>query len=208
MSCCCDMQSGLGALGRVYGLRGLAGVDQGNLNKYVVAGSVIEWGGYLERTAATQTGGTTTYYVKGDEAQRLVKPGLWNHGGFSWVDVGQIAGVVRPYISIVVTTRVDFGKLQDVLSVIEGAAWNVGLRPELVNFGVRSIPSNALVQNTPNGLMTPSGAPVAVPDQQNRNPNNDDDDDDDNSFSGAFDKLATMLGVDRTTAMVDRKSVV
>lgn len=183
MSCRCD-QSGLGAL--------MSGVDQANLNNYVVSGSVIEWGGYLEKTSDSLTGSEVTYFIEGDEAQALIKPGLYEHGGFSWVDAGQLSGVVRPYISIVVTTNVDFARLRDVLSVIEGAAWQAGLRPELVNFGVRSVPANLPTQ------ATSTGAPVAYPDQQNRGEQPGAS----GGEWGIFDDLANLFGVDRKAMLI------
>lgn len=126
MSCCSGCQQGIGC-------NGLG--DLPPVSSYVVAGSVIAWGGYVRDSVGNS--------LWDDRIEGLVKNALWQTGGFSWVDAGRIGGFLNHYISIKVTPRVDFAKLEDVLRTIEGAIYQAGFRPETENFWVESVPASA-----------------------------------------------------------------
>lgn len=129
MSCCDGCNQGLGCcdgLGEPYAI-----------SDYVVAGSVIAWGGHILLPGSNTASGW------GDDVEASIKNALWNHGGFSWVDAGRESGLINPYISIKVTTRVDFQHLVDILRTIEGAIYQAGFRPETQAFWIESIPSTA-----------------------------------------------------------------
>lgn len=190
MSCGCGCNcSGLGALPTA---------QVAALNDYVVAGSVIEWGGKI-------------YWPDSDEligwhsdGEGRVKNALWAHGGFSMVNAGNIDSAWSPYISIAVTTRVDFAHLDDVLTTIEGAIWQAGYRPDSQNFWVKSVPASAVNRsgvaqpnagagnpppNAPNAFDLCKTFPVLCPD-----PNAPD--------KNAIDKLAEWLGIGQTEALL------
>lgn len=105
------------------------------VSDYVVAGSVIAWGGHVRDSVGNS--------LWDDRIEGLVKNALWQTGGFSWVDAGRIGGFLNHYISIKVTPKVDFAHLGDVLSVIEGAIYQAGFRPETQNFWIESVPQSA-----------------------------------------------------------------
>lgn len=126
MNCCSGCQQG-------WGCDGLS--DLPPVSSYVVAGSVIAWGGFVRDSVGNS--------LWDDRIQGLVKNALWQTGGFSWVDAGKVSGFLNHYISIKVTTKVDFAKLSDVFSVIEGAVYQAGFRPEAENFWVESVPAAA-----------------------------------------------------------------
>lgn len=126
MSCCDGCQQGRGC----DGLGELPAV-----NSYVVAGSVIAWGGFVSDSVGNN--------LWDDRIEGLVKNALWQTGGFSWVDAGRIGGFLNHYVSIKVTPRVDFAKLEDVLRTIEGAIYQAGFRPVTENFWVESVPASA-----------------------------------------------------------------
>jgi len=131
------------------------------VSSYVVTGSVIAWGGYVRDTI----GGSRW----SDIVEGKVKQSLWNSGGFSWVDAGQIGGLLNQYVSIKVTTRVDFAKLEDVLRTIEGAIYQAGFKPETQAFWVESIPSSATGRTD---IATPgTGGSVNPGDTTRNNPN-------------------------------------
>lgn len=145
MSCCSSCQQGFDCAGLAgwpfsAGLAGLGAIPAAQasaLDKYVLAGSVIEWGGKI---LWPDDDSSISWH---EDAQKRIKDALWNHGGFSMVDAGNIGGFRVPYISIVVTTRTDFGKLADVLGTIEGAIYQAGYRPSTENFWVKSTPAQA-----------------------------------------------------------------
>jgi len=185
--CGCNDCAGLGELPAV--------------SSYVVAGSVIAWGGYVRDTI----GGSRW----SDIVEGKVKQSLWNSGGFSWVDAGQIGGLLNQYVSIKVTTRVDFAKLEDVLRTIEGAVYQSGFRPETENFWVESVPASAASNldaaqpGTGGGRNTPgsnqSGFPsISLPNLPNifggsTSPSNN---------GNPIDRLASWLGIGQTEAAV------
>lgn len=105
------------------------------ISDYVVAGSGIAWGGFVRDASGASRWS--------DVVEGNVKQNLWNSGGFSWVDAGQIGGFVNQYVSIKVTTKVDFAHLGDVLSVINGAIYQAGFTPDPQNFWVESVPASA-----------------------------------------------------------------
>lgn len=117
------------------GCNDCGGLGAPTVPDYVVAGSVIAWGGYVRDAAGTSRWS--------DVVEGKVKTALWNSGGFSWVDAGQISGFLNQYVSIKVTTKVDFAHFRDVLSVIEGAIYQAGMRPETQSFWIESIPASA-----------------------------------------------------------------
>ena len=126
MSCCSSCNEGLPCAG----LGELPAVSS-----YVVAGSVIAWGGYVRDSVGNS--------LWDDRIEGLIKNALWQTGGFSWVDAGRIGGFLNHYISIKVQPRVDFAKLEDVLRTIEGAIYQAGFRPVTENFWVESVPASA-----------------------------------------------------------------
>lgn len=171
------------------------------VSSYVVAGTVIAWGGYVRDSAGNS--------LWDDRIEGLVKNALWQTGGFSWVDAGRIGGFLNHYISIKVTAKVDFGKLEDVLRIIEGAIYQAGFRPETENFWVESVPASARNRddiatpgtgggrNTPGSQRSDSGFPsIKLPNLPN-------------IFGGStsstnngnpIDSLASWLGVGQTEA--------
>lgn len=145
--CGCNDCGGLGAI---------PAIEAQSLNNYVLAGSVIEWGGYTP----TGKGKIDSNAQWNDRQEGVVKDSLWQSGGFSMVDAGKVAGFWNEYISIRVTTRVDFSRLADVLGLIEHAIYAAGLQPDAQHFWVVSAPANAA--NKPNvakpnaGVVDPS----------------------------------------------------
>lgn len=127
MSCCSNCQQGMGCCN---GMGELPPVSS-----YVVAGSVIAWGGYVRDSVNNS--------LWDDRIEGLIKTNLWNTNDFSWVDAGKISGFLNHYISIKVVPKVDFAKLADVFSVIEGAIYQAGFRPETQSFWVESVPASA-----------------------------------------------------------------
>lgn len=96
-------------------LRGIAPLD-----KYVYAGSVIEWNGEVWGSDGVNVAKLDGNQVA--DAKLSIDAGLWG-GWFSDVKVSS-AGWSSTYITINVTTATDFAKLGDVLSILEGAVWN------------------------------------------------------------------------------------
>lgn len=172
------------------------------ISDYVVAGSVIAWGGYVRDAAGASRWS--------EVVEQRVKDALWNSGGFSWVDAGQISGFLNQYISIKVTTKVDFAHLGDVMSVIEGAIYQAGFRPEAQNFWVESVPASAANRtdiatpgtgggmNTPGGQNANSGWPTislpSLPDIFGGSGTG--------TVTNPIDRLASWLGVTPTQAAV------
>lgn len=173
------------------------------VSSYVVAGSVIAWGGHIRDSVGNS--------LWDDRIEGLVKNALWQTGGFSWVDAGRIGGFLNHYVSIKVTTKVDFAKLDDVFRVIEGAIYQVGFTPEAQNFWVESVPASAANrddiatpgtgggQNTPGGQTTGGGWPtISLPNLPDifggsTGPSNN---------GNPIDRLASFLGIGQTQAAV------
>ena len=190
MSCCSGCQQGRGCDGL-----GELTLDQiAALDSYVVAGSIVEWGGYIKLMGSDVSAGWD------DSMEAAIKNALWSHGGFSMVDAGSIAGFFRRYISIRVTTRVDFAQLGNIETTIEGAIYAAGFRPVTENFWVVSVPSRAY--NQPNvaqpnaSASTQSGSPaISLPNLSDifgGSPGQSD--------SNPIDRFADWLGVGQTTA--------
>ena len=173
------------------------------VSSYVVAGSVIAWGGYVRDSVGNS--------LWDDRIEGLVKNALWQTGGFSWVDAGRIGGFLNHYISIKGTTKVDFARLDDVFRVIEGAIYQVGFTPEAQNFWVESVPASAANrndiatpgtgggQNTPSGQVTSGGGWPSIslpnlPDIFGGSGNG--------GAANPIDRLASWLGVTPTQAAV------
>lgn len=129
------------------------------ISDYVVAGSKIAWGGHVLLPNSNTPSGW------GDDVEGPVKQALWNHGGFSWVDAGKESGFVNPYISIKVTTRIDFAHLGDIFNTIQGAIYQAGYRPEAQAFWIESVPSSA--QNNPNVAQAGTGGTTNASAQSN-----------------------------------------
>lgn len=190
MSCCSGCQQGMGCNGL-----GELTLDQiAALENYVVAGSTVEWGGRILLNGSDVSAGWD------DSMEAAIKNALWNHGGFSMVDAGSIAGFFRRYISIRVTTRVDFAHLGDIETTIEGAIYAAGFRPVTENFWVLSVPQAAYQKPgaaQPNASAAPqSGGPaISFPnfgDIFGGSPGGSD--------SNPIDRFADWLGVGQTTA--------
>lgn len=147
MNCCSGCDQG-------YGCDGLG--DLPPVSSYTVAGSVIAWGGHVRDSVGNS--------LWDDRIEGAIKNALWQTGGFSNVDAGRIGGFLNHYISIKVTTKVDFAKLADVLSVIEGAVYQAGFRPETQNFWVESVP--AAVANNPDVAQPGTGGGQNTPGSQ------------------------------------------
>lgn len=166
------------------------------ISDYVVAGSVIAWGGYIRDAAGTSRWS--------DVVEGLVKQNLWNSGGFSWVDAGQISGFVNQYVSIKVTTKVDFAHLSDVFSVIEGAIYQAGFKPEAQAFLVESVPASAANRTD---IATPgTGGSVNQTTIANSGgwslPNIFGGSTASNNTGNPIDRLASFLGIGQTEAAV------
>lgn len=171
------------------------------LEDYVVAGSVVAWGGKIYWP------GTTDLIGWHDDGEARIKNALASHGGFSSIDAGNIGSAWHPYISIVVTTNVDFAHLGNILTTIEGAIWAAGYQADSQNFWVNSIPQSAVGKpsvaqpNAGAGTPQPSGggsSPSWLPDLS--------------SIFGSssstvtspnfLDRFASMLGIGQTEAAV------
>ncbi len=112
------------------------------ISDYVVAGSVIEWGGYLR---ASQQGAS---YPLSSDLKDAVEGCLYNTGGFSDVTATEQSGAVNIYIGIRVICANDFQHLQDVWSLIVGQIQNcVGLVADTQAFWLLSVPPT--VQGSP-----------------------------------------------------------
>lgn len=136
--CCCDSKPVRRLMGQPYAV-----------SDYVVAGSKIAWGGHVLLPGSNASSGW------GDDVEGPIKQALWSHGGFSWVDAGKESGFLNPYISIKVTTRVDFQHLVDILRTIEGAIYQAGFRPQTEAFWIESVPPSA--QSNPNVAQAGTG---------------------------------------------------
>jgi len=133
MSCCNECEQSGGNCNQGLGLLGQQGtVTTGD---YVLAGSKIAWGGHIVQQQDNAAVGWT------QELEGRIKNALWAHGGFSNVNAGQLGGWLNPYISIRVTTGVDFAHLSDVFDTIEGAIWQSGYAPESTDFVVEYSPA-------------------------------------------------------------------
>lgn len=192
MSCCSNCYEGLPCSG----LGELPPVSS-----YVVAGSVIAWGGYVRDAAGASRWS--------DIVENRIKQALWDFGGFSNVEVAQIAGWINQYISIRVTAKVDFARLSDVFDVIQGAIYQSGFRPDAQNFWIESVPPAAATRDdiatpgTGGGRNMPGRQPVGQGFPAISLPNLPD------IFGGStspsnngnpIDRLATWLGVGQTEA--------
>lgn len=123
------------------------GLGQPTISDYTVAGTVVAWGGHIRDVVNS---GRWDERIEG-----AVKTILWNTGGFSWVDAGQISGFLNPYVSIKVTLKNDFAHLGDVFDVIQGAIWQAGFKPESKAFGIESIPQSAETRAARNEIAKP-----------------------------------------------------
>lgn len=128
MSCCNECEQSGGNCNQGLG-------DVSIVGGRVMPGSVIAWGGKVVQ----QFDGAAVGWSP--ELEEAIKNNLWYHGGFSRVDAGNMGSFWSPYISIVVTTQVEFAYLGDVFNTIEGAVWQAGYRPEVIDFNVKSVPS-------------------------------------------------------------------
>jgi len=190
MSCCSGCQQGMGC-------DGLG--DLPPVSSYVVAGSVIAWGGYVRDSVGNS--------LWDDRIQGLIKDNLWNTGGFSNVDAGRISGFLNHYISIKVTAKVDFGKLDDVFRIIEGAIYQAGFRPESQAFWVESVPQSAAGRQD---IATPgTGGSVNQPNAPNSGgwslpslPNIFGGSTSPSNSGNPIDALASWLGIGATEAAV------
>lgn len=110
MSCCneCE-QSGLGCCNQGLGQAGTV-----MTGSYVVAGSIIEWGGYLRASDVGAIYPFTEYW------KDVIEGCLYQTGGFSSVQASKVAGLVNDYIGIRVEVANDFSKLEDVFNLIVG----------------------------------------------------------------------------------------
>jgi len=124
------------------------------IGDYVLAGSVIAWGGHIVQ----QQDGASVGWSQDLEGR--IKNALWNHGGFSNVNAGQIGGWLNPYISIRVTTRSDFAHLSDVFDTIQGAIWQSGYAPQSTDFVVEYSPAQS---NQPGIATAGTGGTVNTP---------------------------------------------
>lgn len=182
----CGQQDGLGDLPPV--------------GSYVVAGSVIAWGGYVRDSVGNS--------LWDDRIEELIKNNLWNTNAFSWVDAGKSSGFLNHYISIKVTPKVDFAKLADVFSVIEGAIYQAGFRPESQAFWVESVPPSAAGRED---IATPgTGSSVNQPNAQKPAiewslpslPNIFGSSNSPSNSGNPIDALASWLGIGQTEAVV------
>lgn len=191
MSCCAGCQQGTGC-------DGLGNVSI--VGGRVVPGTVIDWKGHIlwpdeDSSIRWQS-----------DAEARIKNILWAHGGFSQVDAGQISTSIFyqwfPEISVRVTTQVEFAYLGDVFNTIEGAIWQAGYRPRVIDFRVISVPPGT--PQTPQ-VSQPGRAGGAVPQADNSwsLPNLPD------IFGGStgssnsgnpIDRLAGWLGIGQTEA--------
>ena len=187
MSCCNGCQQGMGCDG--LGELPLAQIDA--LENYVVAGSVIEWGGKVYWPESEDSIGWHS------DGEARIKNALWSHGGFSMVNAGNIGSRWNPYISIVVTTKVDFAKLGDVLVTIEGAVYQAGYKPDSQNFWVKSVP---LVAQNRTGVAQPNAGAGQPKSPGWQLPNIFGGSTDPSNNGNPIDSLASWLGVGQTEA--------
>jgi len=138
MACCneCE-QSGLGCCNQ-----GLGQVGTVTTGSYVVAGSIIEWGGYLRASDVGAIYPFTEYW------QDMIEGCLYQTGGFSSVQVSKVAGWVNDYVGIRVEVANDFGRLEDVFNLIVGQlSYCVGIYPDSRAFWVLSTPPSVQGNN-------------------------------------------------------------
>lgn len=132
MSCCNECEQSGGNCNQGLG-------DVSIVGGRVMPGSVIDWKGHILWPDASES------IRWNSDAEARIKDILWAHGGFSRVDAGQVSSSIFyqwfPEISVRVTTQVEFAYLGDVYSTIEGAIWQAGYRPEVIDFSVISVPS-------------------------------------------------------------------
>jgi len=184
-NCGCNNCGGLGELPPV--------------SSYVVAGTVIAWGGYVRDSVGNS--------LWDDRIEGAIKNALWQTGGFSWVDAGRISGFLNHYISIKVTAKVDFAKLDDVFRIIEGAIYQAGFRPETQAFWVESVPQSAVGRDdiaTPGtgGSINQPNAPVASGWSLPSLPNIFGSSTSPSNSGNPIDRLASWLGIGATEAAV------
>jgi hypothetical protein len=194
MSCCsgCDQGWGCDGLG-----------DLPPVSSYVVAGSVIAWGGYVRDSV----GNDVRHTIWDNRIQEVIKPALWNTGAFSSVSAESISGFVNHYTSIKVTAKVDFAKLDDVFRIIEGAIYQAGFRPESQAFWVESVPPSAAGRDD---IATPgTGGSINHPNAPNSGgwslpslPNIFGGSSSPSNSGNPVDALASWLGIGQTEAVV------
>lgn len=103
---------------------------------YVVAGTVIEWGGYLRASDIGQI------YPFNDYWQDVIEGCLYQTGGFSLVQASKVAGWVNDYVGIRVEAANDFAKLEDVFNlIVDQLSFCAGIYPDSKAFWVLSTPS-------------------------------------------------------------------
>lgn len=119
---------------------------------YVVAGSVIDWGG----NPSSQTGNG----VYDDAVTARVLPLLASTGRYVNLSASRLAGYQHPYIVVRVTCVTDRAQLADVMADIEGAFYQADLVPNSHAMYVASAPasSNANAARTGTGGTTPAAA--------------------------------------------------
>jgi len=156
MSCCNECEQSGGNCNQGLGMLGQQGTV--TIGDYVLAGSVIAWGGHIVQVQDGASVGWT------QDLEGRIKNALWAHGGFSNVNAGQIGGWLNPYISIRVTTRSDFAHLADVFDTIQGAIWQAGYAPQSTDFVVEYSPA----QPNQTGIATAgTGGTVNAPTSNN-----------------------------------------
>lgn len=128
MSCGCGCNN-CGGLGEPYAI-----------SDYVIAGSVIEWGGHLRAGA-----NGVAWSIEDGDLQNILEGCLYNTGGFDSVEATQVAGSITPYLGVRVTVANDFAHLVDVFNLITSQMANcAGMAVDTKAFWILSVPQRAV----------------------------------------------------------------
>ena len=89
-------------------------------NKYVVAGTTIQWGG-------NPTWGGVSALTLAE--MRGIVAGLYGTGLYEYVGTEQLGGYLNPYFQVTVKTAIDRARLRDVIDDIEHVLYEAGVQP-------------------------------------------------------------------------------
>jgi hypothetical protein len=187
MSCCCS-QSGMGALSRVYGLRGL--------------GALLAGGSKVRVGFSYNTAYQTYEDLNPDWVRQVVIGAMLGSGAFTEAAAVRQPGTWREYLTVYGTTAFDFAQPEDVGDFIQQLIREY--LPEVTIYGrdpvvIDSVP--AAVANQPN-VQQPNYQQYQTPVNRNVSGHSSSSSSLPSSVSGFVNSLARTFGVDQTTALV------